>query len=760
MKPSAPDINDAAREGVGLTDLMGAARAHGPVAIKAEAERAWLAEEALQLLDDLAAQFIDPTTDAQEAKIAVAALMDDDKLARLACGLQVHEHEIERRLMTMKVPHGCGGVITTLTRAMKAKLRAMEQDERETTTHRASRSTNLRRVLRELDLPEGVKLRAPAGWSVDVDGIEEVMVTKDEQVRVIPLTARPVVIIGRGLGEASTGEDGAMGRRDHYSVIAWRRAGSETWVRHVVRDDVLGSRNGLARLRRHGAPFHEANAAAAIRYLADFYEANAATIPTVTFCRRLGWQGGAFLLGERAITATTEGATSVALDMPDNMGVIAQAFHERGKWEGWLKVVRDHVLHRPKVLLAIYASAAAPLVRILNCEGFTVDWSADSSTGKSHTHKIGASVWGAPKEEGGLIFPWRNTPSWVGNALGFLFNLPLILDDTAKLEDTRHLTALLYDIAGGREKGRAMADGGVQEQSRWATLVLSNGEAPLTSFVTKTGAVARCISIKGAPFGEAAQGSEQQAQNARDAVEVKAELLKHYGHLGPRLIRWLVQNPERWPDIRTRYRELADVWRDAAGHYGKVAQRIAQHVAVLEVSAELLHTYIGLPVPSSVGADDRAVWDMLWESVRQGGHDSDRASNALADLWNWVIGNRAAFDPKAKKDEGRVGAWLRTSPREEVPPLSEMWREIGIQPQVVRKLLREWGYEPNNILQVWADREWAPRGDRRLGVARPFCGSRAHLLVLTRAAIEGVLDGGAPDEDEVGPEEIADDMPF
>lgn len=740
--PTAPpqDINDARASGTRLNDLIGAARAQGTTAVQDEAAREVIAERAIELLDELGTRFDDPTITPEEATALVADILQDGPLTTLAIGHQLHAHRIGSRIMQLRFPKGTKGNRATLTSLVKGRVRELEQADRDAAAREAGRSHGIH--LPGLDLPKAVRM--PAGWRIDAGGVEEIAVTKDGDIRAFRFLSRPVVVVGRGYGEfrSSTEDVAATSSLDHYSVLAWPVAGKpNAWVRHVVRDDVLGSRSGVAKLRRHGAPFTEANGASVVRYLSDFTEANAAALPRVAVCRRLGWHGKSFLLGEQTITRADQDQPGVGLDMPENMGRIARAITTEGTWEGWLDVIRKQVLHRPLALAGIYASCAAPLVSILRAPGFTVDWSDDSSAGKSTTHYVAASVWGRPSEEGGFIFSWRTSPAWIGNTLGFLHNLPLLLDDTSKVEDHRMLTGLIYDVAGGLEKGRGQADGGAQKQATWNTILLSNGEAPLTSYVTKTGAVARVLTLKGSPFGRAEKGSEQESANAADADDTQAGLLDHHGHLGQRLIRWLVDHPEMWPGIRDFHRRRKQAWRDAASRHGKIAMRLGANVAVLETAARVVHHHLGVPLPT----DEYAVWDVLMQAICHGGQESDRPGAALADLYSWAVANNERFDPSSKARGERAGAWLACAPNREVEPSQGIWHELGVRPQIVRNLLAEWGYEPNNILQVWQDRGWTPRGARRLGVARPFCGAKAHLLVLSRTAIDGVMAG---DQDE------------
>lgn len=726
------DISDLHQDGVNLGSILDAAQARPAVTVQDEAARTVAAKHAMDLLDRLGTRLADPSISADEAGEAIIGLMDDGPLTALAIGWSVMAIELQRRLSTMSVPHGARAARTGLIALIRAKVREMERTDREAQAREVGRQQRLR--LTGLELPKG--MFAPAGWRMDQDGVEEVTVAKDGDLNCVRILPRPMLVVARGVGEVSAAEDG--GNTDHYSVLAWPDPSHpHRWVRSVVRDDVMGSRAGLVKLRRHGAPVDETCAAAAVRFICAFAEANAGVLPKTLICQRLGWHQSSFLLGEQAVVAADQQGEplGLALDMPLNMAPIARAIRTRGTMEGWLDIYRDQVAHRPLVLAAVYASCAAPLVHLLNAKGFMVDWSDDSTGGKSTTHNVAASVWGVPSENGGFIYSWRTSPAWIGNALGFVHHLPLIMDDTSKLEDTRILTGLIYDIAGGREKGRGQADGGIQKQSTWRTVLISNGEAPATSFVTKTGAVARVLTIKGPPFGRAEKGSAEELRLAADAESTEFRLQEHHGHVGQRLIRWLVDHPEQIGELRAYFQQRRTAWRTAASPHGKIAMRLSVNVAVLDVAAHILHTHLGIPLPE----DPDAVWGALMASICSGGQDSDRPSAALADLYSWAVGNADRFDPRSKVRADRVGAWLAPSPWRELEPSQNIWREVGFRPQVVRELLSNWGYEPNNVLQVWQDRGWTPRNSRRLGVARPFCGARANLLVLSRDAIDGII---------------------
>jgi putative DNA primase/helicase len=300
-----------------------------------------------------------------------------------------------------------------------------------------------------------------------------------------------------------------------------------------------------------GAPATSVNVADIIRWLTAFEDVNQHKIPLNNGSTRLGWQrDGSFLLPDAHIRM--EKHQQLKLFPAEGMDPIMKSLRTGGTWEGWLNVaemLREH----PLAMLSIYASVAAVMQHITRCSNFAVDWSNETSSGKTTSLRVAASVWGYPADDDdeGFIYSWDSTKVWVERAAGFLHSLPVILDETKRVKNKQQVADVLYDFCSGKGRGRGTLQG-VDKSNTWNTVLLSTGEQRLTSFTNDGGVRARVLALQGAPIS----GPAQTARATADTV--RGRLYTHYGHLGRKVVQYLVYHKESWGDFRTAFENRRD----------------------------------------------------------------------------------------------------------------------------------------------------------------------------------------------------------
>lgn len=408
----------------------------------------------------------------------------------------------------------------------------------------------------------------------------------------------------------------------------------------------------LVQLAKWDAPVSSRNAGAMVQYLSDFEAENLSRLPTDNTTGHLGWQNangsGGFLLGKNQIGLEDK---TIQLVPDDGLDRLSDGWTTSGSWEGWVKTV-ECARSRPMLMAAIYASVAAPLIQVLDAPNFIVDWSGETSKGKTTALRVAASVWGSPDERaGGIIYSWDATRVWIEQSAGFVHNLPLILDDTKRCRSHNVVSQVLYDFAFGQGRGRGSPNG-VRKQARWRSVLLTTGESPATGFSEDAGTRARVISLKGIPMGSVS------AENAQKAMNLSIGLSENHGHLGHRVVTHLVNTRHRWDELRARYREVRDSYVTSAGGNG-VAARLAVYVAVLDMAAQIIHE-LGVPRPT---VDPM---ETIWSSVGEGSIEADRPMEALRDLAGWCVANQTRFWGRHEVDKlgspnmpvgGWAGAW-------------------------------------------------------------------------------------------------------
>ena len=392
---------------------------------------------------------------------------------------------------------------------------------------------------------------------------------------------------------------------------------------------------------------------------------------------------------------------------------MATGWTREGTWEEWLEAA-ELCRAFPLMMISIYAASAAPLLEILKVSGFVIDFSGETSGGKTTALRMAASVWGRPAESyPTALYSWDSTKVWIERTCGFLRNLPVILDETKRAKHPGIVRDVIYDFCQGQGRGRGAPDG-TRHTVNWRSVLISSGEGAATSFSQDAGTRARVISIKGKPLGNNAKVGGHVSE------EIQLILGTHFGHLGRKIIEYLVAHHEQWPVFKQRFEETKQRYIDASR--GAVARRHATYVAVLDLTARIVHQ-LGLPQP------EFDPFEFLVETMNRASEEADRPLVALRDVLSWCAANQSRF-------KGRQG--VTSSGGEQIPSQGfagvwserEDWDVLAITGETLRKILLQLDYNADEITTRWHERGWldVPASNRkgrtkaiRIGKAQARC---------------------------------------
>jgi putative DNA primase/helicase len=604
-------------------------------------------------------------------------------------------------------------------------------------------------VVLEASMP---KLVVPGGWTCNRGGIWKLLPSRDGGTYDIHVARRPMIVSGV-LRDLETGERSL--------VVEWAPEHLGAWGRAIVDASETQDPRLFLKLRDLGAPVSGRNSRDLAEWLDHLEERNAGILPRAHNTTRLGWAGphgelgflwGKVLLREGAdqpgdLPPTAWSTAHVRLAIPDDDGraQIASACHTAGTEDGWRAAI-GLVLEQPRVLLGVYAALASVFLGIIpDAPNAIVDWSGETSRGKTTTLRIAASCWGRPD---GLMGTWDVSPAALESLAEMSCHMPLILDDTKKATtrggDGSIVASIIYQVGSGKGRGRGRPDG-MRRTATWRVIVLSTGEAPATSFTQDAGARARVLSLGGSPLPE---------NSARLVQQVTEAISANYGHAGPAVVRWLLARRDAWPKIRAKYLDRVRHWGQEAGN-SPVADRLGQILALIELGATALHDILKVPRPKS---DPMVI--ALAAAVR-GADDADRPTAAMAAVYDWAIQHEAEFFERAPIDRatneprvparGWAGVWRDTA----------MWTEIAFVPDCLTRVLEHLGFDPDDIIPRWLERGWMPRDGKNRGLQRTIAGHRSRLLVIPRQSLENAVrvelprgpdpnrEGGNTDQDGV-----------
>jgi len=561
------------------------------------------------------------------------------------------------------------------------------------------------------------RLHIPIGYSIDSRGVYRVRVTIDGDVNKVRICSAPIFIGGRSV-DVLTGE----AKRQ----VIWRGPGG--WCSRIVERRVLMDISKLISLSTYEAPISSSNLGKVGAYLDEFESENGPRFYSTMSTAHMGWQkNGGFLMPETFVTPETmQNHAPLILTPPKGLDTLSQGWVPEGTWEEWLGAVQ-RVRDYPYMYIALYASVAAPLLRVLNLPGFVIDFSGETSGGKSTALRFAASVWGRPSDEyPSAMYSWDATKVWIERLSGFLRHLPVILDETKRAKHPNIVRDVIYDFCQGQGRGRGSIEG-TQKTVSWQSVLISSGEGAATKFTNDAGTKARVISLRGKPLGRDPKVGGQISE------DVQMILADHYGHLGRRVLRFIV-------GTKQHHKAFQDLYKEARVRYSKgaktgVARRHASYLAVLEVAAAIAHK-VGVPIPNN------DPFEHLVNCQKIAGLEADTGIEALQDIMTWAGVNQTKFFGRHESDgrggdrvpyNGWVGKWVNT----------EHWDSISITTLVLREKITELGYTPDEIISRWWNRGWLrssatdKRGTRRTATVR-IDGESVRCYTITREAVAEV----------------------
>ena len=526
-------------------------------------------------------------------------------------------------------------------------------------------------------------LRAPRGFEVDFNGVYRLTAQVDGTISRTRIALAPILIAGRTIDVVS----GEAKR-----LLVWR--GASGWRSRVVNRRTIVDASKIIALSNLDAPVSTNNTLHMVSYLAEFDAENAHRFPVVQSASSMGWQpNGGFLLPDMYYSTDQSVGQDFALTPPSGLETLSGGWKPKGTWGEWISAMQL-VEDFPYMFIAVYASAAAPLLEVLHIPGFVLDFSGETSGGKTTALRFAASVWGRPAESyPTAMYSWDATKVWIERTSGFLKNLPLVLDETKRARHPRIVRDVIYDFCQGQGRGRGSVEGTRHTES-WRSVLISSGEGAATSFSQDAGTRARVLSLKGKPLGD------DVVVGSAASEEAQALLAKSYGHLGRHVVQYLVANRERYSDIRAVFQASRQKYSELA--QSAVSRRHAGHLAVLEVAASIVHS-LGVPTPT---VDP---FTCLLESQEQAGHDADRPLSALQDFLTWCATHQKRFWGRGEKDregntkappQGWVGAWEDKND----------WDSIAVTTTGFNALMKDLGHDPDEIITRWKDRGWLRLG--------------------------------------------------
>ncbi len=329
----------------------------------------------------------------------------------------------------------------------------------------------------------------------------------------------------------------------------------------------------------------------------------------------LGWTKDfeAFVLCGRTI-GTTSNIISSFDEQIDGIGA------EKGTAEQWKASIASLCHGNSRLLFAVSAGFAAPLLELVGVQSGGFHFRGNSSIGKTILLACTCSLFGSPR----FMISWRATDNGLESKFHCRSGLPSLVDEIGQAQPET-IGPMVYMAGNGQKKLRANRNGDARPNETWSTLLLSTGEITLEQHAAmagkrmQAGQEIRLVDIPadaGVGLG-VFENLHGFADGAKFADVLKDRSSNYHGAVGIEYLQQLVENREA---VTRRVGKLindfinANVAEDAHGQTFRVANRFGLVAAAGELATEFGLT--GWPVGDATKAVEMCFKD--WNNSRGG----------------------------------------------------------------------------------------------------------------------------------------------
>lgn len=419
--------------------------------------------------------------------------------------------------------------------------------------------------------------------------------------------------------------------------------------------------------------------------------------------QRVGWHGNSFVMPDECFAVDDRD-----LLLLQSASAHEHPFRQAGSLESWRQNVARYAVGNSRLVLALSAAFAGPLVGPCAAEGGGVHFKGASSTGKSTALHVAGSVWGGG-DTNGYIRSWRSTANGLeGVSLAHCDTL-LCLDELSQLA-AKDAGEAAYMLANGSGKSRSTRDGSARRAAKWRVLFLSSGEIGLSDKVAEDGRGKRLAAgqqiriVDVSADAGAGMGMFEELHGFASpevlAVHLRTATQQHYGVASRQFLSAIVPQID---DIRKTVKDVVKSFCETyvpAGADGQVG-RVAQRFGLIAAGGEIATLYEILPWSRGDAVKAAALCFEQWLSAR-GGHEAAETAAGMEQVRTFLLKDGMSRFIPAWEDNPPKGMNARDVAgfREQMGDgwdyyvTTTAWKEIcaGLDPRRVAAMLRQKGY--------------------------------------------------------------------
>ncbi len=289
------------------------------------------------------------------------------------------------------------------------------------------------------------------------------------------------------------------------------------WREVVADKSITANKNKIIELANKGIAVNSLNSGSLVNFLSTIENINYDKMPKYLETSQLGWYKDKFLPYSNEIQLCEIG------------GIEVKSFKEEGKFEEWLKATNVARQNHKFFRIILASEFASPLLKLTGTLGaITHLWGA-TGTGKTVALMCGASVWGMPANDDGIIVTFNSTKVGFEILCDYLQNIPLNIDEL-ETSNKANNDDIVYLITEGKGKIRGKAGGGLANIGKWKLWGISTGEHPITTDISKGGALNRIINL---------QATSKLIDGIDDINELCTVWRHNYGFAGKMFINYI-----------------------------------------------------------------------------------------------------------------------------------------------------------------------------------------------------------------------------